>query len=99
MWNIEKDGTINDRFPGDFDKSLDKKNWLCTKCGKTAPSKSNDVFYIRGLDLVYHRDSDGHLYPCMEKGGSREAGDKYWQKPLELNDDIVHIKDTITKRP
>ena len=92
MWNLENDGIINDRLPGDFDKALKNKIWVCSKCGNTIPSESKDVFYVRSSDFVYHRDSDGHLYPCEEEGGLRFVGDIYWKKPLKLNDEVVTIK-------
>lgn len=95
MYNIERDGRKNKRLPGDYKKALADRIWICSNCGKEIPSSSNNIFYVRSLDFVYHRDSDGCLYPCREKGGVRHVGEYYWGKPLKIKDEIFTIKEPV----
>jgi hypothetical protein len=98
MWNLEKDGTINKRFPGDFGTALDNKLWECSNCENIIPSDSNELFYVRQYhDLVYHRHSDHCLYCCNEKDRPIYAGIKIWEKPLEFVNKTVKIQDTVTE--
>ena len=70
MWNIEKDGAINNKFPSDFKTSLIETTWICSKCGNIMHGKDNDLYYVKNLDFVYHIETIWNLFPL----GNNPAG-------------------------
>ena len=90
MFALQRDGKINTKFPGDYDRSLKDKSWYCSNCHDLAHTNSIDIFYDYNTDFVHHRHADGRIYPCKEFCGFNEEGKSLW---------INHIGTAIEGKP